>query len=160
MPKQVQPPSPGRYDSPLVLVVDDDRSICEVVEELLTDEGYAVACLNDSTPEALHETVERLEPDCLLLDSSRIATDYGQSWEEARWLRMRERPVPVIMFTGHSAAIGEARVRQTERSRAAVFAGLVLKPFALDELLETVSKAIAVSATSSAHSANDPEAPR
>ena len=124
-----------------VLVVDDDHDIAELVEAILTDEGFTVSCLFDVQREALLEMVGRLEPDCILLDSSGTS-DYGASWEVAAGLRTRERRVPVIIFTAHQAAVEEAEQATSERSLEADFAGVVHKPFDLEDLLAAVAKAV------------------
>src|SRR5438067_1250718 len=79
-----------------VLVVDPDRDIAELVQAILTDEGYEVSCLYGYRGDRLRAAVGRLEPDCVLLDGSG-ADGYGDSWEEARRLGRRARPVPVVM---------------------------------------------------------------
>ena len=124
-----------------VLVVDDDHDIAELVEAILTDEGFTVSCLFDVQREALLEMVGHLEPDCILLDSSGTS-DYGASWEVATGLRTRERRVPVIMFTAHQAAVEEAEQATSERSLEAGFSGVVHKPFDLEDLLAAVAKAV------------------
>jgi CheY-like chemotaxis protein len=58
-------PAPG---SRVVLIVDDDLAIGDLVEELLTGEGYAVALLNSRRAESVEDAVGRLRPDCVLLD--------------------------------------------------------------------------------------------
>ena len=52
-----------------VLVIDDDADIADIVEQVLTDEGYAVTILADPDAEAIHASVVELQPDCVLLDS-------------------------------------------------------------------------------------------
>jgi DNA-binding response OmpR family regulator len=51
-----------------VIIVDDDANIAGLVEELLTSEGYTVTILRDRDPESVRAAVERLHPDCVLLD--------------------------------------------------------------------------------------------
>jgi CheY-like chemotaxis protein len=85
--------------------------------------------------------VGRLEPDCVLLDSGGSATDYGDSWAIAERLATRDRSVPVVMFTAHATAIREATAQESGRSQAAHFAGIVGKPFDLDDLLSVVAEA-------------------
>jgi DNA-binding response OmpR family regulator len=124
-----------------ILCIDDDRGVAGVVQAILTDEGYAVSCAYMLDHETLLRAVGRLEPDCVLLDSS-SATDYGDSWRMAATLRERHRPVPVIMFTAHPAALAEAEEAETERAVAADFAGILAKPFHLDDLLAVVATAV------------------
>lgn len=130
---------------PSVLCVDDHRDIAEIVQAVLADEGYAVSCLYESAADALLRTVGRLEPDCVLLDSSGLE-EYGDSWEPASVLHRRRRAIPVIMFSAHVLAIREAREGVTERAQDAAFAGIVAKPLDLDELLAAVANATGQSA--------------
>jgi CheY-like chemotaxis protein len=127
--------------APVVLIVDDDHDIGAMLQAILVDEGYSVSCLYQSTPAALNAALGRLEPDCILLDSMGGSNDYGEAWEAARKIHERGRPVPVVMFTGRSEAVREARANQTERSQAAGFVGVLSKPFDLDDLLSTVANA-------------------
>jgi CheY-like chemotaxis protein len=136
-----RPPTEPAESLGTILLVDDDRDISAVVEAVLTDEGFRVSCLATAGEEALHAAVNRVEPDCVLLDSAGPA-DYGASWELARQLRMRERPVPVIMFTAHRRATEEAEENVSERSRAAGFSAVVPKPFQLEDLLAAVARAV------------------
>jgi DNA-binding NtrC family response regulator len=122
-----------------ILCVDDDRDVGEVVQAILEDDGYAVSCLYELADDALLRAVGRLEPDVILLDSG-SATDYGGSWELAAAITHRRRPVPVVMFTAHSADVAEAG-SGSPRAQAADFAAIVQKPFHVDELLTAVATA-------------------
>ena len=123
-----------------VLCVDDDRDIAEVVQAILTDEGYDVSCLYELADDALFRAAGRLEPDVVLLDSS-SATDYAGAWGLAAELHRRSRPVPVVMFTAHVGSADEAEEGTSPRSTEAAFAAIVRKPFHLDELIEAVATA-------------------
>ncbi len=132
-------PAP-QTNKPVVLCVDDDQDIAEVVEAILTDEGYEVSCLYTLDDDALRRAVGRLEPDCVLLDGLNGA-EYG-SWESAAWLEQRARSVPVVMFTAHRRDSREAQEARTNRAQRADFAAVLLKPFHIDELLSAVATAV------------------
>jgi CheY-like chemotaxis protein len=119
--------------------VDDDRDIAEIVQAVLVDEGYSVTLLYDLEDDALLRTVGRFEPDCVLLDSSTSAA-YGASWATAASLALRERAIPVVMFTAHTLDAAEAREGVSSRAKAADFVAVLEKPFSLDELLAAVAK--------------------
>ena len=127
-----------------VLCVDDDRDVAEVVQAILTDEGYRVSCLYDVADDALLRAVGRLEPDVVLLDSS-SSTDYEEAWALAVDLHRRGRRVPVVMFTAHVQAAAEAEEGTSERATDAGFAAIVRKPFVVDELLSAVAAAAGTS---------------
>jgi CheY-like chemotaxis protein len=78
---------------------------------------------------------------CVLLDSDDKA-EYGLAWDVAAWLGTRERRVPVIMFTASQAAVREAREATSSRSQAAQFDAVLSKPFDLDELVDSVARAV------------------
>lgn len=123
-----------------VLLVDDDADIADVVLAMLTDEGYSVEILVDTSLSSLLTAVGMQEPDCILLDGAE-GHEYGSSWAEAAYLGARDRPVPTIMFSAHAGDVREARQEESTRARAADFAAVVAKPFSLDELLEAVATA-------------------
>jgi CheY-like chemotaxis protein len=125
-----------------VLIVDNDRDVSEIVRAVLQDEGYEVAVLIDLSPDAIAAMVGIHEPDAILLDGDSDSFEYGQSWAEAAQLSRRDRKVPVIMFTAHAADAAEARLAETDRSRQAEFAGVIMKPFDIEELLATVARAV------------------
>lgn len=129
-------PSTGR-----VLIVDDDRDICDLVHAILTDEGFSVSMLHQQNPDAIRVSINQLEPDCVLLDGASPG-DYGLSWDDASWIAGRDRPIPVIMFTAHRAALEEAQTNQTRRSQDAHFSAILPKPFDLDHLLSCVAEAV------------------
>jgi len=124
-----------------VLIVDDDRDICDLVHAILTDEGFSVSTLHHQNPDAIRVAINQLEPDCVLLDGNSPG-DYGASWEDSAWIAGRDRPIPVVMFTAHRAALEEAQATQTRRSQDAHFSAILPKPFDLDRLLECVAEAV------------------
>ena len=130
----------GASTGPSVLCVDDDRDIAEIVQAVLTDEGYAVSCLYSAKRDLLARTVGQLEPDCVLLDSG-SSSGYDEAWREAASMAARHRRVPVVMFTAHTREAREARQRTSERAVAAEFVAVLEKPFPLDDLLAAVEKA-------------------
>lgn len=123
------------------MIIDNDRDIAEIVRAVLQDEGYDVAVLFDLTPDAIGAAIGMHEPDAVLLDGESDWRGYGASWTEAASLSGRKRRVPVVMFTAHAADAAEARLAESERSRRADFAGILAKPFDVDELIVTVEKA-------------------
>lgn len=135
--------SAGGDAPPKILVVDDDHDTAELMQAVLIDEGYAPSVLYKADGSAVREAVARLEPDCVLLDSSGgDPAGYGESWQTAAWLAAREPSIVVVMMTGHSQAADEALAAATKRARAADFAAVVRKPFDLDEFLITLSSAV------------------
>jgi DNA-binding response OmpR family regulator len=127
-----------------VLVVDDDADIADSVEQMLTDEGYAVTILGHPNAEAIHATVVSLRPDCVLLDSD-VPGTFGASWANAAWMAAQRQAVPVIMCSADRRATDEASSHESVRSQAAHFSSVLPKPFDLDELVRVVALAVSQS---------------
>ena len=112
-----------------ILVVEDERSIADLVAEALKRQGYRVETAGDGD-QAL-EAAESTLPDLIILDLMLPKLD---GWEVCRRLREEDttRRIPIIMLTA----------RRDEKD---VVAGLELgaddylrKPFSLAELLARV----------------------
>src|SRR5688572_23016684 len=97
-----------------VLIIDDDLVVSTLVRDVLADEGYAVSVLNAFDEATLRTAVNKLEPDCVLLDSERSGV-YGASWSAAAWAHRRDRPIPIVMFTASRAATQEATEASSDR---------------------------------------------
>ena len=134
----------GAPSTPKVLVIDDDRDITELVYAVLADEGFAVSALNTVDGDAIRVAINQIEPDCILLDGDSPGA-YGLSWDHAAWVHGRDRPVPLIMFSGHAADSREAARGESSRSQAAGFASVLRKPFDIDRLLQQVTSATGAS---------------
>lgn len=76
-----------------ILVVDDDKNICELLRLYLVKEGYDVTLAYDGNA-ALAE-FERLHPDMILLDVMMPGMD---GWEVCRKIRAKGK-TPIIMLT-------------------------------------------------------------
>ena len=124
-----------------VLVVDDDRDIAEVVQTILLDEGFKVTCLYEPSRNDVKAAIDRIEPDCVLLDGGSPAF-YGPSWDIAAWLASRPRPIPAVMLTGHRADREEAMLDESDRAKTAHIAAVIPKPFDIDRLVTAVRHAV------------------
>ena len=76
-----------------ILVVDDDKNICELLRLYLVKEGYNVTMAHDGAA-ALTE-FDKLHPDLVLLDVMMPVMD---GWETCRKLRAKSS-TPIIMLT-------------------------------------------------------------
>jgi CheY-like chemotaxis protein len=119
-----QPRSRPR-DAPTILVVDDERDICDVMAEALTLDGHRV--LTASNGQMALEQARKDRPDLIVLD---LMMPVMSGWEflEAQ----REDPalasVPVIVGTAFP---------ETQVDGAAV---ILQKPFDVDTLLAAVAR--------------------
>jgi signal transduction histidine kinase len=126
--------------TPTVLLIEDDPGLSQVVGGLLTEAGYRPVTIADHAQIAA--AVERWRPRCVILDGALLPTGQGRSWNDAIEIRRAHPGLPVVMFTADTAALAEARAGTSGRSRAAGFAGVVGKPFAVEEFLATVRGAV------------------
>ena len=76
-----------------ILVVDDDKIICELLRLYLVKEGYNVTMVHDGAA-ALAE-FDKLHPDLVLLDVMMPVMD---GWEVCRKIRAKDN-TPIIMLT-------------------------------------------------------------
>lgn len=119
-------------DKKKILVVDDERNIRILFQDELEEAGYEVE-LAESGHEAL-EKIDAAPPDLIVLDI-RMADMTGIEVLEA--LREKHKDLPVIMCTAVRGLKDDFTIWDAE-----VFAYLT-KPVDLDELKETVQKALA-----------------
>lgn len=112
-----------------VLVADDDEGIVESVSLILKDEGYKVVTIMQGDQVA--KKVAEFKPDILLLD---ILMSGYDGRDICRHLKADEktRSLPVIMFSAHPQARGEADICGAD--------AFLPKPFEIDELLELVKR--------------------
>jgi CheY-like chemotaxis protein len=114
-----------------ILVVDDERLICELVESLFQGPGMEVEVAS-SGAEAL-ERASRNPPDLILLDVVLPGLS-GLSICQLLRMRPRLRDVPIYMLTARARAGDHA-----DSARAGA-TGHIEKPFRGDELAEIVAR--------------------
>lgn len=111
-----------------VLVVDDNRDIVELVEQLLIAEGHQVVVARDGL-EALQQEAGT-DPDLVICDVNLPRLD---GWEVCRRIKAR-RPVPVVLLTVR------AERADVERSLAAGADAHLSKPFDIIEFLGRIAQ--------------------
>jgi two-component system NtrC family response regulator len=115
-----------------ILLIDDDNSLREVVQFILTDSGHEVLTAADGATGL--ELMEE-DPDLVITDIRMPGTD---GMEVLRRIRTsgRASSVPVIMLTAHGT------VEQAVEAMKLGAYTYLLKPFARDELKMTVEQAL------------------
>jgi len=109
-----------------ILIVDDDESIRQIVRLCLTDEGFEVA--EASNGQAALDAVGTFQPGLILLDLRMPVMD---GWEFARrYERLPGPHAPIVAFVAALNAEQECATLTT--------AGILAKPFDLDDLLKAV----------------------
>ena len=119
------PRAPRIQTQARILVADDDATILQVLEHVLTGDGYAVTCVTDGA-EAV-ATAQRTDFDLILLDVQMPRLD---GFEAARQLRRDDRyaNVPIVMLTGRTAD------RDIEAAFAEGITDYITKPFAISQM--------------------------
>ena len=105
-----------------ILVVDDDRDLCDLLDSLLTAEGYRVWCVYDG--EAAWAAVQQEPPDLILSDIKMPKLD-GVTL--ALRLAEADSGIPVILM---SAGFDDW---------AGVASAFLRKPFEIEDLLGSVA---------------------
>jgi CheY-like chemotaxis protein len=120
------PLPPERAMMPHILVVDDDPSIRELVQEILEDDGYQVITVADGDEAISHLATD--PPVLMLLD---LNMPRVTGWEVTERVQRTGPRVPIVFMTAGNRA-------QREAERYGV-CGWLAKPFDLDELLHAVA---------------------
>jgi CheY-like chemotaxis protein len=114
-----------------VLIVENTPAVAHVAAALLESDGYGVL-LAQAVPPAL-DALRCAAVSLVIVDS--FASNASSAAERLRPLLLVAGRTPVLLFTAH-------RDLSLAEARAAGFAGLLPKPFDIDELLERVRTAI------------------
>jgi DNA-binding response OmpR family regulator len=112
------------------LVVEDNRHLCDVFSDTLSDAGYDVRCAHDG--EAAWTEVQRDPPDVILSDIRMPKLD-GVGL--AARLVLEAIRIPLILMSANPL------------DRTVVCAAFIRKPFELDELLALIANVLKMPAT-------------
>lgn len=112
-----------------ILIIDDDRAICEYMQTLLERDGYAVKVMSDPT----HVTAElkREEYHLAILDLMMPKRD---GIEVLREIRKHDKDLAVVIFTGYpnlDTAVASMKLDAVD---------YVKKPFNVDEFREVIRR--------------------
>ena len=119
-------------ENPLVVVVDDDRSIRNATRDLLKAAGFSTATFADA--KSFLESASRLTAACLVADM-RMPGMTGLELYEA--LVASGNGIPTVLITAHPEDVTQTRARK------AGITCYLSKPFEPDELLTCVGEALA-----------------
>lgn len=110
-----------------ILVVDDERSIAEILKYNLEKEGYEVALAYDG--EAALRYLEQELPDLILLD---IMLPKKDGFTVCREIRAQQKDIPIIMLTARETEVDKVLGLELGAD------DYVTKPFSARELIARV----------------------
>lgn len=119
--------------TPRVLVVDDDRDLCDLLSDFLVEEGYAVTKAyagRDAIDAARLSTPDAVLLDLLLPDISGVLV--GRALRELPGVR----DIPIVIISGDRAALARSRTELGAHS-------ILEKPFSLTAVRSAVDDALA-----------------
>jgi UDP-3-O-[3-hydroxymyristoyl] N-acetylglucosamine deacetylase len=113
-----------------IYIVDDEKSICDALNGIFSDEGYTVITCNDA--DAFFKQATHIPPALVFLDVWLPGID---GLDVLKLLRKKYPATPVIMMSGHSgidSAVNAIKIGAHD---------FIEKPFTIDILLEKASSA-------------------
>jgi two-component system response regulator AtoC len=117
----------------LILVVDDEESVRQTLKDILTDHGYRVETARDGR-EGL-EKITMLDPAAVIMDIRMPEIDGIKALE---LVRVKGQDTPIILITAYGSTQSTI-----EAMKMGAF-DYLLKPLQINELLETVKKAVEI----------------
>lgn len=118
----------------MVLLVEDDKSIREMMSEILTSQGYQLlqASNGKEALETLKARLSKKEPCVILLDLKMPVMDGMQFIEEIQKNpELRSLGIPIII----TSALSEARKQNIPH-----VSKMLMKPYDLDDVLSTIDE--------------------
>ncbi len=141
--REVVPLEKGMSTLPkCIVVIDDDRPVLSLFEDVLGDANYEVtACLSEATA---YDCVRAVMPDAVILDI-RMETSHS-GWDVLD--RIKGDPllqmIPVLVCSANSSSLEEHGAVMQKTGTISLS-----KPFDLDDLLRLLDQALDTSPTSS-----------
>ncbi len=119
-----------------IMVIDDTPEILALFQELLAEEGYEVMAYTDAIRDLAE--VERVQPDLIILDHIIAGEAVGLPMLQQLQQRGSTAEIPVIVCSAAASAMEEMEGCLQGRG-----VRVVLKPFAIDDVLDAVQQALA-----------------
>ncbi len=118
-----------------IIVVNDDATLLDLMQELLSNEGFTVTCLRES--HKAHGLIREAKPDLIILDI-RLGNELtGFELIELLTLDPVTHAIPLIVCSADSRALRE---HQAEMQNQGI--GLLAKPFDLEDLLGLIREQV------------------
>jgi DNA-binding NtrC family response regulator len=112
-----------------ILVVDDDKDVCEYLQDFLTNDGYMVTCVND--PTKAEEELRAAEFHVVILD---LMMPKLSGIDLLGQIRRLDDDIAIIILTGYPSL--ESATASIEYDVSAY----IKKPFSIDEFREVIAR--------------------
>lgn len=136
MPTTKNPPSSDEdsltTEMKKILVVEDDRELCETIRYTLVAAGFEVALAYDGNVGSAHAETKSL--DLIVLDLMMPARSGFLLLERLR--QFTESPIPVVVITGNEGA------RHREYAEMLGVDDYIQKPFTMDRLVNSINQLV------------------
>ncbi|MBI2895211.1 MAG: response regulator [Deltaproteobacteria bacterium] len=124
-----QPPVSRHEQKVKILIVDDDKAICEYMETFLTKDGYDVKTLSD--PASVVDEVRTGGYHMIILDLMMPKLD---GIEVLKRIRKVDSDVAIVIFTGYPS------LETAVESMKLDVVDYIKKPFSIDEFREVIER--------------------
>jgi CheY-like chemotaxis protein len=121
--------------SPVIAVVNDDTDFLEMMQELLSQEGYQTVMHREES--TAHELIRSEQPNLVILDIRLATPEAGWKIMELMRLDPQTTQIPMIACSADSRALRE-KAAWLQEHRIEILG----KPFDLDDLLELVQRLV------------------
>lgn len=122
-------------DQKTVLVIEDEDSLCEILQDELSNAGYKVAIAQNGL-EGLKK-IQDIEPDLIICDRAMPTMTGYELLERLRGVYPQYRNVPFIFLTALTDSSDKTAVKPFKPT------AYLEKPLDFDELLKTIEGALA-----------------
>lgn len=116
-----------------ILIADDELSVCEIAQDMLSELGYTVVSLHDGQACVDYYRARQASVDLILLDMNMPVMGGKESFEQ---LRSINPTVRIIIMTGYGKGILDAPTFTSEVD------GFIQKPFEMEDLAVKVRQAL------------------
>jgi DNA-binding response OmpR family regulator len=116
-----------------VAVVNDDAAYLQLLQELLSDEGYEVAVFH--TVEVAYQEIRNYQPHLLIVDLLFPESKQGVDLISMLWLHADTRAIPIIV-----ASAATTQLKSMEDMLRAKGITVLYKPFDLEDLLLAIRR--------------------
>ena len=120
-----------------IVIIDDDREMCEEIKDILADEGYAVCAAYDGMQGLA--LVEKCDCDILLLDLKMPGLDGATVLKRLKEKDTRPR---VVVLTARLTESESPEEIIADEEVASLVDRVITKPFRIPELLMAIRQTI------------------